>query len=76
MLMRTFNKEKELKNTHLVGAGVVSGAGGVGLAGVVEWEDAFFAVLGPARGRQVECSDIGICLVSELGGSFLYLGSK
>ena len=76
MLMSTSNKEEELKNTHLVGAGVVSGAGGVGLAGVVEGEDALFAVLGPARRRQVECFNIGICLVSELGGSFLYLGFK
>ena len=76
MLMSTSNKEEELKNTHLVGAGVVSGAGGVGLSGVVEGEDALFAVLGPARRRQVECFNIGIFLVSELGGSFLYLGFK
>ena len=70
------HKENDLKNTHLVGAGVVSGAGGVGLAGVVEGEDALFAVLGPARRRQVECFNIGIFLVSELDGSFLYLGFK
>ena len=68
----------QLENTRLVGVGVVSSALGVGLAGVVEGEDAVFAVLCVARGREVECFNvlILICLVSELGGSFLYLVSK
>ena len=53
----------------------MSSALGVGLAGVVEGEDAVFAVLGVARGIEVECFNalILICLVGELGGSFLYL---
>ena len=38
----------------------MSGAGVVGLAGVEEGEDAFFAVLGPARGRNVECVNLNI----------------
>ena len=76
--MGTFNKEKVLVNTRLIGAGVVVGAGLVGFAGVFEREDAFFAVLGGARGIEVECFNvlILICLVSELGGSFLYFRFK